>query len=121
MTIQVHRNYNDLEQLLKNLAEPNSTVVVKFPSSIKSETLKELKDGVAKVVPGCGCTSYKIDYDQNGIEFNITAPDTNYILTSEAQGHYLKRVTPYIQTDLGDKIEYDIKFYVRNPYKQTDV
>jgi hypothetical protein len=117
MVLAVHKNYNTMEELEDNIAEPKAVVNVRFPFSIPDDLMDELLGGKASVVPGCGCTSYDIDVEKKGIAFKVNAPDTNYIMTSSEQGHYLKKVSPYIQNSSGDRILYDIQFFVRNPLK----
>lgn len=115
MIVSTFRNYNTEETLKNTLVEPNAFVTIKFPNSISDEFMHDLLTGEGHIVPGCGCTSYKIEQEENGISFKVQAPDTSYMMSSAEQGHYLKKVSPYIENALGDKIQYDIRFYVRNP------
>ena len=104
----VHRSYTNLESLKEHLVEQGSKIEFRFSSTLPDEYIKEINENPTRLKPGCGCTSYSIQTEQNQITFVITAPSFNEKLNEP----YLKSVSPIFKSEMGDIIQWDIKFYV---------
>lgn len=111
-TINTYKSYKDLVSLKEHLVNQDSLVTFQFPNTLPDEYIKELEEKPSRLNLTCGCTSFSIVKEVNQINFVIKAPSFVVNLSEP----YLKSVKPTFTSELGNKIVWDIKFYV-NPKK----
>ena len=110
MSTITHKSYKDLETLKEHLVPQGKPVTFVFPNTLSNDDISEINLNTKRLALGCGCTSYSIQPELNQITFVVDAPSFNEPLSAP----YLKSVMPKFKSELGNVIEWDIKFFV-NP------
>lgn len=110
MKVHTFRNFTKTEDLYNSLIDEGAAPQFVFHDTIPQEELQNLKSGLIEIQTGCGCAGYVVDYINNVITFTVNAPTVPFTMKT----HYLKEVSPYLQLTNGDRIVWEIKFFVRN-------
>ncbi len=97
-----------MDMLKDNPVKQGATVTFNFPNTLTPEQVDEIENQPHRVNTTCGCTGYTLNKELGQISFNVKAPT----FMVELKEPYLKTVTPIYTPSKGDRIKWEIKFYV---------
>lgn len=97
-----------MDKLKQNPVKQGETVTFNFPNTLTPEQIDEIKAYPTRLNTTCGCTGYALNKELGQISFTVKAPSFIQPLTEP----YLKQVTPVFTPKEGNRIKWEIKFYV---------